>query len=599
VSTTGLLQIVVFLLVLLALTKPLGLYMARVFGGERTLLSPVLEPVEGLIYRMAGVNPAVEQRWTTYTAAMLLFNLAGMLLLYAIQRLQGFLPFNPAGLGALPPDLAFGEAASFTTNTNWQSYVPETTVSYFTQMAGYAVQNFVSAATGIAIAIALVRGLSRRSADSIGNFWADMVRSALYLLLPISIVFALVLVWQGVPQNLNEYTQVTTVEGATQTIAQGPVASQEVIKELGTNGGGIFNANSAHPYENPNPLTDILEMLLILCIPAGLLYTFGRMVGDTRQGWGLWAAAAVIFVLGVAVALPNEQAGNPLIAQLGVDQQTSPLQAGGNFEGKETRFGISASVLWAVVTTATSCGAVNSMHDSFMPLAGMVPLLNIQLGEVVFGGTGAGLYGILVFAILAVFIAGLMVGRTPEFLGKKVQSYEVKMAMLSVLVLALPILGFTALASVTEAGTSSIAESWPPWLQRDAVRLQLQHWQQWVGLRWPEREYPFLQPHHRSGPTVRQVPHDRADPGHSRVHGAEAAGGPQPGHLPHLRAALGWSPGGDDPDRWRPDLLPGARPGANSRAAAAGSRDDLLGDPEDYERDKRSTGRTGHHEALG
>jgi len=461
VSLPGVLQIALFLLVLLAITKPLGAYMARVFAGERTFLSPLLEPVERLIYWLAGVDPAAEQRWTTYTAAMLLFNLAGMLLLYAIQRLQGFLPFNPMEVGAVPPDLAFGEAASFTTNTNWQSYVPETTVSYLTQMAGYTVQNFVSAASGIAIAIALVRGLSRRSANSIGNFWVDLVRSTLYLLLPISILFALVLVWQGVPQNLNAYTPVATVEGATQTIAQGPVASQEAIKELGTNGGGFFNANSAHPYENPTPLTNFLEMLAIFAIPAGLFHTFGRMAGDTRQGWALWAAAAVIVVLGIAVALPSEQAGNQLIARLGVDQQVSPLQAGGNFEGKEVRLGISASVLFAVVTTAASCGAVNAMLDSFMPLAGMVPLVNMQLGEVVFGGVGAGLYGMLVFAILAVFIAGLMVGRTPELLGKKIQAFEVKMAMLSVLVLALSILGFTALASVTEAGTSSVLNPGP------------------------------------------------------------------------------------------------------------------------------------------
>jgi len=457
----GIAQIALYLLLVLAITKPLGAYMQRVFDGERTLLSPVLRPLEALIYRLCGVDENAEQRWTGYTAAMLLFNLAGMLVLYGFERLQGFLPLNPTGLGGVPPDLAFNTAVSFTTNTNWQSYVPETTMSYLTQMSGLAFHNFISAATGIAIAIALVRGLARRSAATLGSFWVDVVRSILYVLLPISIIFALVLVWQGVPQNFNDYTLVTTVEGATQTIAQGPVASQEIIKEAGTNGGGFFNANSAHPYENPNPLTNFIEMLAIFAISAGLTYTFGRMVGDTRQGWAVWAAMAILFIGGVAVALPAEQAGNPLLAKMGVDQQTSSLQAGGNFEGKETRFGMSASALFTVVTTDASCGAVNNMHDSLMPLAGMVPLLNIQLGEVVFGGVGAGLYGMLVFAILAVFIAGLMVGRTPEYLGKKIESYEMKMAMLSVLILGASILGFTALASVTDAGTSTTANPGP------------------------------------------------------------------------------------------------------------------------------------------
>ena len=453
----GIAQIALYLLLVLAITKPLGAYMQRVFDGERTLLSPVLRPLEALIYRLCGVDENAEQRWTGYTAAMLLFNLAGMLVLYGFERLQGFLPLNPTGLGGVPPDLAFNTAVSFTTNTNWQSYVPETTMSYLTQMSGLAFHNFISAATGIAIAIALVRGLARRSAATLGSFWVDVVRSILYVLLPISIIFALVLVWQGVPQNFNDYTLVTTVEGATQTIAQGPVASQEIIKEAGTNGGGFFNANSAHPYENPNPLTNFIEMLAIFAISAGLTYSFGRMVGDTRQGWAVWAAMAILFIGGVAVALPAEQAGNPLLAKMGVDQQMSSLQAGGNFEGKETRFGMSASALFTVVTTDASCGAVNNMHDSLMPLAGMVPLLNMQLGEVVFGGAGAGLYGMLVFAILAVFIAGLMVGRTPEYLGKKIESYEMKMAMLSVLILGASILGFTALASVTDAGTSATA----------------------------------------------------------------------------------------------------------------------------------------------
>ena len=451
-TVPGLLQILVYLLLLLAVAKPLGTYMMRVFEGERTPLSPVLEPLERLIYRLSGVNPTVEQHWTAYTAGMLLFSAAGFLALYAMQRLQGLLPLNPQALGAVSPDSSFNTAVSFTSNTNWQSYVPEATMSYLTQMAGLTFHNFVSAATGIVLAIALTRGLARRSANQIGNFWVDLVRCTLYILLPLSLVLAVVLVWQGVPQNLNPYVTATTVEGATQTIAQGPVASQEAIKMLGTNGGGFFNANSAHPYENPTPLSNFLEMFAILAISSGIVYTFGKMVGDTRQGWALWTAMAILLVAGIALALPSEQAGNPLLTQLGVDQTASALQAGGNFEGKEVRFGISASVLWAVATTDASNGSVNSMHDSYTPLGGLVPMLNIQLGEVIFGGVGSGLYGILIFAILAVFIAGLMVGRTPEYLGKKVQAFEIQMAMLAVLVLAASLLGFTAVASVTAGG---------------------------------------------------------------------------------------------------------------------------------------------------
>ena len=461
-SLPGILQIVLYVAVLLAITKPVGLYMVKVFGGERTFLSPVLQPVERLVYRFTGVDPALEQRWTGYAAGMVLFNLAGLLALYGMERLQQFLPLNPASFGPVgPPDLAWNTAVSFATNTNWQFYSGERTMSYFTQMAGLAVQNFASAATGIAVAIALVRGLTRRSANSIGNFWTDLVRATLYVLLPMSVVIALLLVWQGVPQNFNGYVHAQTVEGATQTIPQGPVASQEAIKEFGTNGGGFFNANSAHPYENPTPLSNFIEMLAIFTIGAGIVYTFGRMAGDTRQGWAILVAMLILFLAGVAVVLPIEQGGNPLIAKLGVNQHLSALQAGGNFEGKEVRFGISASVLFTVVTTAASCGAVNNMHDSLLPLAGLIPMLNMQLGEVIIGGVGAGLYGMLIFAILAVFIAGLMVGRTPEYLGKKVQSFEVKMAMLTVLILALSILGFTGLASVTKAGTSTIFNPGP------------------------------------------------------------------------------------------------------------------------------------------
>jgi K+-transporting ATPase ATPase A chain len=460
-TITGILFIVLFLGLLLAVTRPLGAYMARVYQGERTWLDPVLGPVERLVYRACGVDPAVEQGWKLYTASMLLFNLAGLLFLFALMRLQEFLPFNPQGLSNVPTDLAWNTAVSFTSNTNWQNYGGETTMSYLVQMAGLTMHNFVSAATGMAIAIALTRGLARRSAQTIGNFWVDLVRSTLYVLLPICVVGAVLLVALGLPQNLNEYTSATTVEGVSQTIAQGPVASQEIIKELGTNGGGFFNANSSHPYENPSPLTNFITNFAILLIPASLLYTFGRMVGNTRQGWVLWAASAIIFIMGLAVALPVEQAGNPLFAQFGVDQAPSALQAGGSFEGKEVRNGIAASVLWAVVTTITSCGAINAWHDSFQPLAGMVPLINMKLGEVVFGGVGAGLYGLLIYAILAVFLAGLMVGRTPEYLGKKIEAFEIKMAMLVTFVLALSVLGFSALAAAGDWGTTTLGNPGP------------------------------------------------------------------------------------------------------------------------------------------
>lgn len=454
--TAGIAEIVLFLVVLLALTRPLGRYMAAVYEGRRTLLDPVARPVERLIYRLCGVDPDREQTWQSYGVALLLFNFVGLLSLYALLRLQQYLPFNPAGQGAVAPALAWNTAVSFTTNTNWQNYSGETTLSYFSQMAGLTVHNFVSAATGMALAVALIRAFARHSMQTLGNFWVDMTRSVLYVLLPISIVLALVLIWQGVPQNLNAYTIVHTLQGGQQTIAQGPVASQEAIKELGTNGGGFFGANSAHPYENPTPLSDFLENLAFIAIPAGLLYTFGYMVGDTRQGWTLWAASAVILVIGLTVVYVAEQQGNPLFASLHIDQAATALQSGGNMEGKEVRFGVPLSVLWNVASTATSCGCVNAALDSFTPLGGMVPLVNIQLGEVVFGGVGAGLYGLLMFAILAIFIAGLMVGRTPEYLGKKIESFEVKMAMLAALVLAADILIFTAVASVIPAGTKPL-----------------------------------------------------------------------------------------------------------------------------------------------
>ncbi|HTE80691.1 MAG TPA: potassium-transporting ATPase subunit KdpA, partial [Reyranella sp.] len=449
----GWFQIALFCAVVVVLVKPFGGYLTRVFAGERTLLSPVLGPVERGFYRLSGVDERNEQNWVTYAVSMLLFSLVGFASIYALMRFQAVLPFNPAGQSAVEEGLAFNTAMSFNTNTNWQSYVPETTMSYLVQMAGLTVHNFVSAATGVALAVALVRGFARRSAQGIGNFWVDLTRCTLYILLPISIVVGLFFVWQGMPQNLGAYTEVTTLEGARQVIAQGPVASQEVIKMLGTNGGGFFNTNSAHPFENPNALTNFVQMVLIFSIGAALTNVFGRMVGDQRQGWAVLAVMGFLFLGGVIVAYWAEAAGNPAFAALGLD--------GGNMEGKEVRFGIANSALFATVTTDASCGAVNAMHDSFTPLGGLVPLFNIQLGEIIVGGVGAGLCGMLLFAIVAVFVAGLMVGRTPEYLGKKIEAKEVKMAMLAVLILPLSILGFTAIATVVDAGLAGPANQGP------------------------------------------------------------------------------------------------------------------------------------------
>ena len=451
----GFLQLAVLLALLVLVTKPFGRYIARVFSGERTLLSPLLGPTERLIYRLSRVDPTHGMRWTTYTVTMLLFNFCGFALLYGILRLQQLHPWNPQHFRGMRPDLAFNTAVSFSTNTNWQAYAGESTVSYFTQMAGLTVQNFVSAATGLALAIALVRGLTRRGAQEIGNFWVDLVRGCLYVLVPLSVIGALVLVSQGCIQNLSPYATATTLEGRRQIIAQGPVASQEIIKELGTNGGGFFNANSAHPFENPTPFTNFIEMLAILCIPAALTYTFGLYARSQRQGWALFAAMAILFLGGFAVVYVSEQAGNPILTRLGVDKVASATQPGGNMEGKEVRFGILNSALWATITTDTSCGAVNTMHDSLTPLAGGMVMLNMALGEVVFGGVGAGILGILVFAILSVFIAGLMVGRTPEYLGKKIEAKEMKMAMLAILVLEASILCVGALAAASPAGRAA------------------------------------------------------------------------------------------------------------------------------------------------
>src|SRR3977135_3956283 len=447
-TMNGWIQIALYSVIIIAITKPFGGYLTRVFNGERTWLSPVFRPVERAVYGISGVDEKDEQHWVTYGVAMLLFSVAGFLSLYALQRFPAVLPFNPQGFPAVGEDLAFNTAMSFVTNTNWQSYVPETTMSYLVQMAGLTVHNFVSAATGIALAIALIRGFARRSAKGIGNFWVDLTRCTLYVLLPISVVVGLFFVWQGMPQNLGAYTEATTLEGAKQAIAQGPVASQEGTKMLGTNGGGFFNTNSAHPFENPNAITNFVQIVLIFSIGAALTNVFGRMIGDQRQGWAVFAVMGILFLGGVVIAYWAEAAGNPAFAPLGIDTAASTLQAGGNMEGKEVRFGIANSALFATVTTDASCGAVNAMHDSFTPLGGLVPLFNIMTGEVIFGGVGAGLYGILLYCILAVFIAGLMVGRTPEYLGKKIEQKEVKMAMLAIIATAFSILVFSALSSV-------------------------------------------------------------------------------------------------------------------------------------------------------
>ena len=460
-SANGWAQIALYSVVIIAITKPLGGYMTRVFNGERTFLSPILRPLERLVYAVCRVDEQDEQHWTVYAVAMLAFSFAGFITLYLIQRFQAALPFNPQHLPAVGAHLAFNTAVSFVTNTNWQSYTPETTMSYLVQMAGLTVHNFVSAATGIALAVALIRGFARRSAKSIGNFWVDLTRCTLYVLLPISIVAGLFFVWQGVPQNLDAYTTAFGLEGARQVIAQGPVASQEAIKMLGTNGGGFFNANSAHPFENPNALTNFIQIVLIFSLGAALTNVFGRMVGNQRQGWAIFAVMGILFLGGVATVYWAEAAGNPAFAALHIDQAHSALQAGGNMEGKEVRFGIADSALFATITTDASCGAVNAMHDSLMPLGGLIPMLNIQLGEIIFGGVGSGLYGMLLFVIIAMFVAGLMVGRTPEYLGKKLEAREVKMAMLAILILPLSILGFTAIAAVVPAGLAGLNNNGP------------------------------------------------------------------------------------------------------------------------------------------
>lgn len=482
-TANGWLQILIFIAIVIALAKPIGLFMTHVFDGERTFLHPLLRPVERLLYRLTGVDEKREMRWTEYAAAMLLFSVVSMVLLYLIQRLQGYLPFNPQKLPGVDSTAsatggfvasAFNTAASFTANTNWQSYVPEVTMSYLTQMMGLAYHNFTSAATGIVLAIAFIRGVARREMQTIGNFWVDFVRCNLYVLLPVCVIVALLLVSQGVVQNLRPYDTARLLEPQTievdkqpkqiteQTIAQGPVASQEVIKNLGTNGGGFFNTNAAHPFENPTPFTNFIEMLAIFAIGAGLTYSLGRMTGSQKHGWAVLAAMVIVFFGGVIVAYWAESRGNPILTGLGADQSITATQSGGNMEGKEVRFGLASSALFATVTTDASCGAVNSMHDSYTPLGGMVPLINIMLGEIIFGGVGSGLYGMLIFVVLSVFIAGLMVGRTPEYLGKKIESYDVKMSMLYVLIFPLVILVFTAISVLAPGfGTSQLNNAGP------------------------------------------------------------------------------------------------------------------------------------------
>lgn len=453
----GIAQIVVFFAIVLAITKPIGVFMYRVFEGERTFLHPLFRPLERLIYFVSGVREDEEQSWIRYSASMISLSIFSFLFVYLLQRLQGHLPLNPmhfstpqapSNATAITPDLAFNTAISFTTNTNWQSYSPDTTMSYLTQMAALTVQNFVSAAVGIAVAVALIRGFARHTAKTIGNFWVDVTRCTLYILLPISMLATLFFVWQGSIQNFKEPATATTLEGPTQVIEQGPLASQLAIKMLGTNGGGYFNANSAHPYENPTPLANLLQMLLMFSLGAGLTYTFGKMVRDPRQGWAIFAAMAVMFLIGVFVCYWAEQRGNPMLANVGIERSYTGSQSGGNMEGKEVRFGIAQSTLFATVTTDASCGAVNGTHDSFTPLGGLVPLFNIQTDEVIFGGVGAGLYSMLIYAVVAVFIGGLMVGRTPEYVGKKIEQKEVKMAIIAILTTSLVILGFTAISSV-------------------------------------------------------------------------------------------------------------------------------------------------------
>ena len=567
---SGWLQILVFCGLVVAITRPLGGFLAGVYAGERTFLSFAVRPVEQLLYRLAGTDDTEEQHWTTYVASMLAFNLLGFVALFLLQRFQASLPLNPAGMGAVAPELSFNTAVSFVTNTNWQNYGGETTMSYLVQMAGLTVQNFVSAATGMALAVALIRGFARASAKTVGNFWVDLTRSTLYVLLPLCVVLTLAYVALGVPQTLAPYVDATTLEGRRQTIAVGPVASQLAIKMLGTNGGGFFNANSAHPFENPDALANLIQMVSIFAIGAALTNVFGRMVGDERQGWAILAAMGVLFVAGVFFTYWAEASGNPLITALGVD--------GGNMEGKEVRFGIALSALFAVVTTAASCGAVNALHDSFTALGGMIPLINMELGEVIVGGVGAGLYGILLFVIVAIFVAGLMVGRTPEYLGKKIEAKEVKMAMLAILSLPLAMLVLTAICGCPALGRRFDRKPGSAWLLRDPLCLHVGGGQQWLRFRRALRQHALVQ----SDPVDRHadgaVHGHRAGAGDRRVARREEDRARLARHVSHAWRPVRRAAGRRGADRRRADLPAGAGAGADRRAPRNRQRPDLVSD---------------------
>ena len=560
-TINGWVQIALFCVLLTALVKPFGGYMTRVFTGERTLLRPILRPIELGLYKICGVREDEEQHWVTYGVAMLFFSVAGFVSLYALQRLQGSLPFNPQGQTAVSPDLAFNTSISFITNTNWQSYTPESTMSYLVQMAGLTVHNFLSAATGIALAIALVRGFARRSAATVGNFWVDMTRCTFYVLLPVSIVVALFFIWQGVPQNLHAYTEVTTLEGAKQVIAQGPVASQEAIKMFGTNGGGFFNANSAHPFENPTALTNLVQMLLIFSIGAGLTNVFGRMVGDQRQGWAIFAVMGILFLAGVFVTYPVEAGGNPAFAAMHVDSAASPLQAGGNMEGKEVRFGIANSALFATVTTDTSCGAVNTMHDSLLPLAGMIPMINIMLGEIIFGGVGSGLYGMLAFAIVAVFVAGPDGRANPGIPGQEDRGqggqdvhagHPDPAACRSWASPRWPWCCRSGTGAMSNAGPHGFSEALYAYTSATGNNGS--------AFAGHERQRAVLERHPRRRDAGRPLPVRHPGAGGGRVAGGQEDRAGVRRHLPDPWRPVRRAGGRHDPDRGRPDLLPGARP---------------------------------------
>ena len=593
-TANGWLQIGLFFVVLLAVTKPLGVFMARVFAGEKTFLDPVLRPIERLIYRLCGIDDKREMEWKEYTVAMLLFSVVSMLVLYLIERVQQWLPWNPQHMAAVPAALAFNTAASFTTNTNWQNYGGESTMSYFTQMAGLAYHNFVSAGVGIALAIAVIRGIARKESKTIGNFWVDVTRCMLWVLLPACLVIAMVFVSQGMIQNLRPYdtakllnpqtVQTTGADGkitsqtiTDQVIAQGPFASQEAIKIFGTNGGGPFNTNSAHPFENPNPLTDFMQIVMMLALGSGLTYTLGRMTGSQKHGWAVWSAMAILCLAGVTVAYSAEARGNPLLQ--GIDQHTSAVQPGGNMEGKEVRFGIASTALFATTTTDASCGAVNGMHDSFTPLGGMVPLVNIMIGEVIFGGVGAGLYGMVVFIILSVFIAGLMVGRTPEYLGKKIEAYDVKMAMVTVLIFCLLVLGLTGIRDCVPVWHIVHFECRSTRPDASSVRLHFAGGQQRLGVRRAEREYALVQHQRRFRHAVRAVLHGDSGARTRRKSGAQEACARIRRHLSCDDATIHVPADIRDLDCQRTYIFPGAQPGPDSRAPADARRKGILRRP--------------------